>query len=63
MHHISPKPSYVHGASSVPLLGQTISENLRQTVERFPDHEALVVRSRSWRPRSSAFPVRSTARK
>jgi len=37
-----PAPSYVHGASSVPLLGQTISQNLRQTVQRHGDREALV---------------------
>jgi len=36
--------SYAHGPSSVPLLGETISANLRRTVERFPDREALVVR-------------------
>ncbi len=36
-------PSYVCGTSSVPLLGETIGENLRRTVERFPDREALVV--------------------
>ena len=36
-------PSYVHGASPVPLLGETIGENLRRTVERFSGREALVV--------------------
>jgi fatty-acyl-CoA synthase len=36
-------PSYVSGPSSVPLLGETIGENLRRTVERFPDRDALVV--------------------
>jgi fatty-acyl-CoA synthase len=36
-------PSYVSGTSSVPLLGDTIGDNLRRTVERFPDREALVV--------------------
>jgi fatty-acyl-CoA synthase len=36
-------PSYAHGASATPLLGQTIGENLRATVARFPDREALVV--------------------
>jgi fatty-acyl-CoA synthase len=36
-------PSYAHGISDVPLLGETIGENLRRTVERVPDHEALVV--------------------
>jgi fatty-acyl-CoA synthase len=35
--------SYAHGASSVPLIGQTIGENLQATVEQFPDKEALVV--------------------
>jgi fatty-acyl-CoA synthase len=35
--------SYVHGASSVPLLGETISQNVRRTARRFPDREALVV--------------------
>jgi fatty-acyl-CoA synthase len=35
-------PSYVHGTSDVPLLGETIGQNLRRTVERFPEREALV---------------------
>ena len=42
-------PSYVHGASPVPLLGTTIGENLRRTVERFSDREALVVRQQGYR--------------
>ena len=41
--------SYVHGASSVPLLGETIGENLRRTVERFGSSEALVVRHQNYR--------------
>jgi fatty-acyl-CoA synthase len=44
-----PTPSYVHGASSVALLGETIGENLRRTVERVPDAEALVVRHQGYR--------------
>ena len=36
--------SYVHGGSTTPLLGETIGENLRRTVERHGDREALVVR-------------------
>lgn len=36
--------SYVHGASDRPLLGETISENFENTVARWPDSEALVVR-------------------
>jgi fatty-acyl-CoA synthase len=35
--------SYSHGASPLPLLGQTIDENLAATVRQFPDAEALVV--------------------
>ena len=38
-------PSYVHGASPVALLGETIGENLRRTVERCGDREALVMPS------------------
>jgi fatty-acyl-CoA synthase len=35
-------PSYVHGASEVPLLGETIGANLDRTVARVPDRDALV---------------------
>ena len=35
-------PSYLSGASTRPLLGETIGQNLRRTAERFPDREALV---------------------
>jgi fatty-acyl-CoA synthase len=41
--------SYSHGVSTVPLLGETIGENLRRTVERFGDREALVVRHQGYR--------------
>ena len=41
--------SYVHGSSAVPLLGETIGDNLRRTVERFGGREALVVRSQDYR--------------
>jgi fatty-acyl-CoA synthase len=36
------KHSYVHGASAVPLLGETIGENLYHTCQNFPDREALI---------------------
>ena len=42
-------PSYAHGASAVPLLGETIGENLRRVVEQHGDREALVVRSQEYR--------------
>jgi fatty-acyl-CoA synthase len=41
--------SYAHGTSRVPLLGETIGAALRRTVARFPDREALVVRSQGYR--------------
>jgi fatty-acyl-CoA synthase len=44
-----PAPSYTHGASPVPLLGETIGENLRRTVGRFPNSEALVVPYQGYR--------------
>jgi fatty-acyl-CoA synthase len=34
--------SYAHGASAVPLLGETIGANLERTVARVPESEALV---------------------
>jgi fatty-acyl-CoA synthase len=41
--------SYSHGASHVPLLGETISQNLRRTADRVPDHEALVAPYQAYR--------------
>ena len=41
--------SYVHGAMDWPLLGETIGQNLDRTASRFPDTEALVVRSQGVR--------------
>jgi fatty-acyl-CoA synthase len=35
--------AYSHGTSQVPLIGQTIGENLASTARRFPDNDALVV--------------------
>jgi fatty-acyl-CoA synthase len=43
------KLSYVSGTSSLPLLGETIGDNLQRTAERFGDTEALVVRSQGYR--------------
>jgi fatty-acyl-CoA synthase len=42
-------PSYTKGPTAVPLLAETIGENLRRTVERFPDREALVVPHQRYR--------------
>ncbi|PKQ69427.1 AMP-binding protein [Labilibaculum manganireducens] len=37
------KLSYEHGSSNLPLLGETIIERLRKTVELFGDRDALIV--------------------
>ena len=42
-------PSYAHGAVDTPLLGDTIGDNLRRTVERVPDQDALVVCHQGYR--------------
>ena len=48
-----PLASYVHGASAVPLIGETIGVHFDRIVERFPDRDALIVRHQhirwSWR--------------
>ena len=41
--------SYVHGARDVPLLGETLGQNLDRTAARVPDTLALVVRSQGVR--------------
>jgi len=41
--------SYVHGASSVPLIGSTIGDLFDQTADRFPAHTALVSRHQNIR--------------
>jgi fatty-acyl-CoA synthase len=41
--------SYASGTSSLPLLGETIGENLRRSVERHADCEALVVPHQGYR--------------
>ena len=39
-----PEPSYVHGASDVPLIGETIGVHFDRVAARFPERDALVVR-------------------
>jgi fatty-acyl-CoA synthase len=36
------EPSYSHGASAVPLLGETIGANLRRVAASYPENEAVV---------------------
>jgi len=42
---VNPPISYVHGAWDLPLLGETLGQNLDRTAARVPDHPALIVRS------------------
>jgi hypothetical protein len=38
----SSKKSYIHGASSIPLLDHTIGERLRIAVDKVPDREVFI---------------------
>ena len=39
-----PQPSYVHGASETPLIGETIGVHFDRIAERFAERDALIVR-------------------
>lgn len=47
--------SYVHGGSNINLLGQTIGNNLKSTVLKFPNNEALVSAHQNYRATYSEF--------
>lgn len=47
--------SYASGTSAIPLLGQTIGQNLKDTVKRFPDNDALVCVEQNYRSSYSEF--------
>ncbi|KMQ67864.1 AMP-binding protein [Chryseobacterium sp. FH2] len=53
--------SYVYGASDIPLLGQTIGSNLKNTVEKFPNHEALISVHQNYRATYQEFYNQTTA--
>lgn len=53
--------SYVYGASEVPLLGQTIGGNLKSTVEKFPNQEALICVHQNYRATYQEFYNQTTA--
>jgi fatty-acyl-CoA synthase len=44
----TPRASYAHGTSPTPLLGETIGENLRRTVELHGERDALIVRAQGF---------------
>lgn len=47
--------SYEHGVSKTPLIGKTISKSLKETVDKFPDQEALVVPYQNYRATYKEF--------
>ena len=47
--------SYAQGTSAVPLLGETISQNLRRTAERFGSRDALIVRHQGYQATYAEF--------
>ena len=47
--------SYSSGTSNLPLLGETIGENLRNTVSKFPTHDALVSIQQNYRATYTEF--------
>ncbi|KFF01701.1 AMP-binding protein [Chryseobacterium luteum] len=53
--------SYVYGASAIPLLGQTIGGNLKKTVEKYPNQEALVCVHQGYRATYQEFYNQTTA--
>ena len=47
--------AYTHGASSVALLGETIDENLKKTVDKYADQEALICSHQNYRATYKEF--------
>ena len=55
------KLAYTNGASSIPLLGETIDENLRKTVAKYPNKDALIVSHQNYRATYAEFYEQVTA--
>lgn len=53
--------SYVNGSSDIPLLGETIGNNLKHTVEKFPNQEALICVHQNYRATYQEFYNQTTA--
>ena len=47
--------AYTHGVSSIPLLGETIDENLKKTVAKYADQEALICSHQNYRATYKEF--------
>ena len=55
------KLSYTNGASNIPLLGETIDENLWKTVAKFPNNDALISAHQHYRATYTEFYEQVTA--
>ena len=55
------KLSYTNGASNILLLGETIDENLRKTVAKFPNNDALISAHQHYRATYTEFYEQVTA--
>ena len=55
------KLAYTNGASNIPLLGETIDENLRKTVAKYPNKDALIVSHQNYRATYAEFYEQVTA--
>ena len=55
------KLSYTNGASNIPLLGETIDENLWKTVAKFPNNDALISVHQHYRATYTEFYEQVTA--
>lgn len=53
--------AYVSGPSDIPLLGETIGQNLKRTVDNFPDNIALVALQQNYRATYKEFWQQTTA--
>lgn len=53
--------SYVYGVSDIPLLGQTIGDSLKNTVEKYPNQEALICVHQNYRATYQEFYNQTTA--
>lgn len=53
--------SYVHGASTIPLLGETLGGNLKNTVEKYAHQEALISVHQNYRATYQEFYNQTTA--
>ena len=53
--------SYTYGASNISLIGETIDQNLRKTVEKYPNKEALISVHQDYRVTYAEFYAQVTA--